>query len=72
MEKENLYCHYSDLPSPMAYLDDTMDYDGMGNHGRFPKKKSKRKTILEKIAQRVMFWNKKYLTVIKKRNPKKR
>lgn len=56
MEKENLYCHYSDLPSPMAYLDDTMDYDGMGNHGRFPKKKSEKKTIMNRLIQKIMLW----------------
>jgi len=39
MNKEEEWCHYSDLPSPMAYMDCT-DYDGMGNQGRFPNDKS--------------------------------
>ena len=43
MSKEDLYCHYSDLPSPAAYKKDDIDYDGMGNQGRFPKTKHKRK-----------------------------
>ena len=34
-EKEE-HCHYSDLPSPKAYAKDDIDYDGMGNYGRFP------------------------------------
>lgn len=41
MNKEKDYCHYSDLPSPNAYMDDSVDYDGMGNQGRFPKAKEK-------------------------------
>lgn len=32
-EKEDLWCHYSDLPSPAAYME-CADYDGMGNQGR--------------------------------------
>ena len=32
-EKEELWCHYSDLPSPAAYME-CADYDGMGNQGR--------------------------------------
>jgi hypothetical protein len=40
--KEELWCEYSDLPSPKAYADCT-DYDSMGNHGRFPKKEVKKK-----------------------------
>ena len=39
--KEELWCEYSDLPSPKAYADCT-DYDSMGNHGRFPKKEVKK------------------------------
>ena len=47
--KEDLWCEYSDLPSPMAYAK-CADYDSMGNHGRFPKNKTKmKKTILKKI-----------------------
>ena len=51
MNKEN-HCYYSGLPSPMAYMDDATDYDGMGNQGRFPKQKKKEnmfKNILKKI-----------------------
>ena len=40
----------------MAYLDDTMDYDGMGNHGRFPKPKVKRKSIMKRLIQKIVFW----------------
>lgn len=32
-EKENLWCYYSDLPSPVSYME-CADYDGMGNQGR--------------------------------------
>ena len=39
---DNDWCHYSDLPSPMAYVE-CMDYDSMGNYGRFPKKKVTKK-----------------------------
>ena len=39
-ENEDLWCNYSDLPSPMAYAK-CADYDSMGNHGRFPKKTKK-------------------------------
>ena len=49
---EEKHCYYSGLPSPMAYVDDATDYDGMGNQGRFPKKKEKQsmfKNILKKI-----------------------
>lgn len=36
IKKEDLWCEYSDLPSPRGYMSCT-DYDSMGNHGRFPK-----------------------------------
>ena len=55
MSKEDNYCHYSGLPSPLAY-NDTMDYDGMGNHGRFPKPKQKRVTVMKRLIQRIMLW----------------
>jgi hypothetical protein len=39
-------CNYSGLPSVSSYVEeresrmpDFIDYDGMGNHGRFPKRK---------------------------------
>ena len=48
-ETEDLWCNYSDLPSPMAYAK-CADYDSMGNHGRFPKnKKNMKKLNLKKI-----------------------
>jgi len=40
-DKENiLFCHYSGLPSPLAY---DADYDGMGNQGRVPIRKPNKK-----------------------------
>jgi|TARA_R100000030_G_scaffold96896_1_gene85452 hypothetical protein len=51
MNEKELHCHYSDLPSPSAYVED-MDYDGMGNQGRFPPKKNqinKMKNFIKKI-----------------------
>lgn len=49
-EKEDLWCNYSDLPSPMAYAK-CADYDSMGNHGRFPKKvkKNMKKLSVKKL-----------------------
>lgn len=41
IKEDELWCEYSDLPSPKAYADCT-DYDSMGNHGRFPKKEVKK------------------------------
>lgn len=35
-QKDELWCQYSDLPSPLAYAD--CDYDGIGNQGRVPGK----------------------------------
>jgi len=40
IKEEDLWCEYSDLPSPKAYIK-CADYDSMGNHGRFPKQKTK-------------------------------
>jgi hypothetical protein len=34
-EKEE-HCHYSGLPSPVAYEKNDIDYDGMGNQGGVP------------------------------------
>ena len=51
MNEKELHCHYSGLPSPSAYTED-MDYDGMGNQGRFPPKKNqinKMKNFIKKI-----------------------
>jgi len=55
VELEN-YCHYSDLPSPMAYVDSTTDYDGMGNQGRFPESIKKEKSFMKKLIQKIIFW----------------
>jgi len=55
VELEN-YCHYSDLPSPMAYVDSTTDYDGMGNQGRFPESRKKEKSFMKKLIQKIIFW----------------
>ena len=48
---EEEFCHYSGLPSPSAY--ECTDYDSMGNHGRFPKKKETSKSSLEKITEKI-------------------
>ena len=59
IDKEELWCEYSDLPSPMAYMDCT-DYDSMGNHGRFPKNEIKKnktlKTFFKKIIGVIKIW----------------
>jgi len=55
-EKEKLYCHYSDLPSPSAYRDDSMDYDGMGNQGRFPKDKNKTPKTMKRLIGKILLW----------------
>lgn len=58
MEKENTYlenyCYYSDLPSPMAYVDNTTDYDGMGNQGRFPTHKKTENSFMKKLIQKIV------------------
>ena len=41
-EPDDLWCYYSDLPSPQAYADCT-DYDSMGDCTRFPGKTVKKK-----------------------------
>ena len=63
MDKKELYCHYSDLPSPSAYVED-MDYDGMGNQGRFPKLK-KPETMFYKFRYKLL---KKVLQLLKLKN----
>ena len=50
------YCHYSDLPSPMAYVNTIIDYDGMGNQGRFPESRKKEKSFMKKLIQKIIFW----------------
>jgi hypothetical protein len=54
INKEDLWCEYSDLPSPMAYIDCT-DYDSMGNHGRFPTPKNKNIKMKRKL-QKLLIW----------------
>ena len=54
MSKEK-HCYYSGLPSPMAYVDDVADYDGMGNYGRFPKKKEK-KSMFKNLLKKIQIW----------------
>jgi hypothetical protein len=51
MEKD-LWCHYSGMPSPNAYVQDA-DYDSMERHNRFPKTK-KQKSIFSKILKRIL------------------
>ena len=56
MSKEKLHCHYSDLPSPMAYMKikgDPIDYDGMGNQGRMPSIKQKKKFSIKQIIKKI-------------------
>ena len=55
MNEEQLHCHYSNLPSPAAYQRDDIDYDGMGNQGRFPKV-HKSKTMMKKLISKIMLW----------------
>ena len=63
---ENNHCYYSGLPSPMAYKDDAIDYDGMGNHGRFPERKEK-KNMFKNILKKIMI-----LRIIRNLGKKKR
>ena len=55
-EEKKLYCHYSDLPSPSAYKDDYIDYDGMGNQGRFPKEKKEKKVKMKRLINKLILW----------------
>lgn len=52
-EKDDLWCNYSNLPSPMAYVE-CADYDSMGNHGRFPvqNKHKETKSFLSKFKKK--------------------
>ncbi len=58
MKEEETYCHYSDLPSPLVYIkDDYIDYDGMGNQGRFPNKKDKIKSsTMKRFISKILLW----------------
>ena len=53
MNKEDLWCEYSDMPSPLAYVK-CADYDSMGNHGRFPKSKSRVKKQKKNGMRRII------------------
>ena len=57
IEDADLWCEYSDMPSPMAYTNCT-DYDSMGNHSRFtkPKEKIKKMRPLKRYIQKFMLW----------------
>ena len=59
-DTKELHCHYSGLPSPSAYVDDYVDYDGMGNQGRFPKPKQLNKfKLLKRVLQLLKLKDKK-------------
>jgi len=53
ISKEELWCEYSDMPSPMAYAR-CCDYDSMGNHGRYPKVKRKETGKLVKNIKKLI------------------
>ena len=56
VKEEDLWCEYSDMPSPMAYAKCT-DYDSMGNHGRFPKSKNKKEdNNMKRLIQKFALW----------------
>ena len=54
IKEEDLWCEYSDLPSPVSYAK-CADYDSIGNQGRFTNSKNK---VVKK--------NRKYLERLKK------
>ena len=55
IEEQDLWCEYSDLPSPKAYIN-CADYDSMGNHGRFPKTKDKKDSMIKRQIQKFLLW----------------
>jgi hypothetical protein len=55
IKEEDLWCEYSDMPSPLAYSQ-CADYDRMGNHGRYPKIKKKESVNLKRIIQKTLLW----------------
>ena len=55
VKDEDLWCEYSDLPSPKAYVNCT-DYDSMGNHGRFPKTKNGDNKYMKRKIQKILLW----------------
>jgi hypothetical protein len=54
-KEEELWCEYSDLPSPKAY-DNCTDYDSMGNHGRFPETKPQKTYHMKRKIQKLLLW----------------
>ena len=54
-KEEELWCAYSDLPSPKAY-DNCTDYDSMGNHGRFPETKPQKTYHMKRKIQKLLLW----------------
>ncbi len=60
LTKEDLWCEYSDMPSPLAYAK-CADYDSMGNHGRFPKSKhqkskNQKEVGMRRVIQKLALW----------------
>jgi hypothetical protein len=55
IKQEDLWCEYTDLPSPIAY-GKCCDYDSMGNHGRFPKTKNKKSKNMKRTIQKLILW----------------
>ena len=55
INQEELWCEYSDMPSPISYAK-CADYDSMGNYGRFPKIKDEKLTILKRLIQKLALW----------------
>lgn len=55
IKEEDLWCEYSDMPSPIAYTKCT-DYDSMGNHGRFPKTKNQKPENMRRLIQKIGLW----------------
>ena len=52
---EDLWCEYSDLPSPKAYTS-CADYDSMGNHRRFPEVKNDNIKPMKRKIQKLLLW----------------
>jgi hypothetical protein len=51
IKNDDLLCNYSNLPSPMSYVE-CADYDSMGNYGRFPVQNKNKKSFLFKIKKK--------------------
>jgi len=56
INKDDFWCEYSDLPSPMAYKDSYTDYDSMGNQKRFNKIETKKNTFMKRLIRKIMLW----------------